>query len=125
MATKLTKNFNREEFDCKNGVVIPEKYHKNLRMLAENLQVLRNYLGEPVSIISGYRTPAYNKKIGGVAYSKHLSASAADITVKSKTPQQLAGIIEMLIKDGHMRQGGIGVYPGFVHYDIRGFRARW
>jgi len=24
-----------------------------------------------------------------------------------------------------MTEGGIGIYKGFVHYDIRGTKARW
>lgn len=122
---QLTENFNLTEFACKDGTQVPEKYLCNVKELAWNLQVLRNYLGEPVKLNSGYRTPSYNKKVGGKSASKHLLAQAADITVKSKTPKQLAFIIEKLISEKKMKQGGLGLYPGFVHYDIRGTKARW
>lgn len=121
----LTKNFDLSEFACRDGTKVPAEYLANVQELANNLQVLRDYLGEPIHINSSYRHPAYNKKIGGKPKSKHLTASAADITVKSKTPKQLNAIIEKLIAAGKMKQGGIGVYPGFLHYDIRGFKARW
>ena len=123
---KITKNFSREEFDCNDGTIVPYIYIENLKELAKNLQVLRDFLNEPVLITgSGYRTPSHNKKVGGVKYSQHLTASAADINVKSKTPLQLAKIIEQLISERRMKQGGIGIYPGFIHYDIRGEKARW
>jgi uncharacterized protein YcbK (DUF882 family) len=122
---KLTENFNVIEFACKDGTQVPEKYLCNVQTLAYNLQVLRDYLGEPVRLNSGYRTPSYNKKVGGKPASKHLTAEAADITVKSKSPKQLAVIIEKLISQGKMKQGGLGVYPGFTHYDVRGTKARW
>jgi uncharacterized protein YcbK (DUF882 family) len=122
---KLTENFNVIEFACKDGTPVPEKYLCNVQTLAYNLQVLRDYLGEPVRLNSGYRTPSYNKKVGGKPASKHLTAEAADITVKSKSPKQLAVIIEKLISQGKMKQGGLGVYPGFTHYDVRGTKARW
>lgn len=123
---KLTKNFNREEFDCKDGTPVPEKYMANVIEVAKNLQTLRDEIGEPVFISgSGYRTPTHNKKVGGAPKSQHLTASGADITAKGFTPKQLAARIEKLIKEGKMKQGGIGVYPGFVHYDIRGEKARW
>lgn len=122
---KLSENFNLIEFACKDGTQVPEKYLCNVQELAHNLQVLRDYLGEPVRLNSGYRTPSYNKKVGGKPASKHLIAQAADITVKSKTPKQLVAIIEKLISQGKMKQGGIGVYPGFVHYDVRGTKSRW
>jgi uncharacterized protein YcbK (DUF882 family) len=122
---QLTKNFNLIEFACKDGTSVPKELLHNAEILAANLQVLRDYLGEPVHINSAYRTPVYNARIGGAKKSQHLLAKAADITVKSKTPRQLAKIIEKLIADKKMKQGGIGVYAGFVHYDIRGKAARW
>jgi uncharacterized protein YcbK (DUF882 family) len=122
---KLTKNFDREEFDCNDGTPVPDELMPNVIELAKNLQVLRDDISEPVRLNSGYRTPAYNKKIGGAPNSQHKKAKAADITAKSFTPKQLAARIEKLIKAGKMKQGGIGIYPGFVHYDVRGTKARW
>lgn len=122
---QLTENFELIEFVCKDGSAVPEQYMMNVLTLAENLQVLREELGEPVRINSAYRSPNYNKRIGGAKNSKHLLAQAADITVKGKTPKQLAAIIERLISQRKMKQGGLGVYPGFVHYDVRGTKARW
>lgn len=122
---RLTENFNLIEFACKDGTQVPDNLICNVQTLAENLQVLRDHLGEPVRLNSGYRTPTYNKRIGGAKNSQHVLAKAADITVKSKTPRQLATIIEKLIASGKMKQGGIGIYPGFTHYDVRGVKARW
>lgn len=119
------KNFTLEELSCKDGSPVPIELTANATLLLENLQVLRDHLGEPVRINSGYRSPAYNKKIGGVKNSQHLQAKAADITVKSKSPRQLKAIIERLIKSGKMKNGGVGLYPGFVHYDVRNTPARW
>jgi hypothetical protein len=45
--------------------------------------------------------------------------------VKGMTPKQVLLVIERLIKEGKMMQGGIGVYNTFTHYDIRGTKARW
>ena len=123
---KITKNFNSEEFDCNDGTKVPKEFMPNLIELAKNLQALRDFLNEPVLITgSGYRTPTHNKKVGGAVNSQHLTASAADINVKSKTPYQLGKLIESLINKGIMKQGGIGIYKGFLHYDIRGTKARW
>lgn len=123
---KLTKNFTRQEFDCKDGTIVPPKYIKNVQDVATNLQALRDYLEVPVSVTgSGYRTLAHNKKVGGAKASQHLTASGADINAEGYEPKQLAEVIELLILKGKMKQGGIGVYPNFVHYDIRGTKARW
>jgi uncharacterized protein YcbK (DUF882 family) len=50
---------------------------------------------------------------------------AADITIKSKTPAQLKEIVEDLISRKILKIGGVGLYPGFLHVDIRKVKARW
>jgi len=122
---QLTTNFSLNEFACKDGTPVPDELKSNVQTLAEQLQILRDYLNEPIHINSGYRTPAYNKKIGGKPNSYHMKAMAADITVKSKTPKQLASVVEKLIANGSLKIGGIGVYSGFIHVDIRKVKARW
>ena len=122
---QLTKNFNLNEFRCKDGTQVPENLLSNIQNLAQQLQVIRDHLGEPVYINSGYRTPSYNKKIGGVNESQHVNAKAADIKVKGKSPKQLAVEIEKLITEGKVKIGGIGIYPSFVHVDTRLKKARW
>lgn len=125
MQMKLTTNFNLEEFHCKDGTPIPNEYMGNVLELANNLQVLRDEINIPITIISGYRTPKHNAEEGGKKASRHLIAQAADIVTRVYTPQQLVFIIERLIKEKKMKQGGIGIYPSFVHYDVRGIKARW
>jgi uncharacterized protein YcbK (DUF882 family) len=123
---KLTENFTRQEFDCKDGTKVPARFIENVTRLAQNLEVLRAEINEPIKITgSGYRTKKHNDKVGGAKNSLHLTASAADINAKNYTPKELAKVIEKLIKQGKMVQGGIGVYKGFLHYDIRGTKARW
>ena len=60
---KLTENFSLHEFKCRDGSVVPEELMDNVKELAENLQVLRDFIGKPITVISGYRSPSYNKKI--------------------------------------------------------------
>lgn len=122
---QLTTNFKLEEFACHDGTPVPKKYHANVKLLAQNLQVLRDTIKEPIRINSGYRTPEYNNEIGGESNSKHMIAQAADITIQNKSPRQVYNIIERLISEKKMRQGGLGLYRGFVHYDVRGNKQRW
>ena len=122
---KLTTNFSLEAFKCKDGSDIPNDILPNIIELAKNLQVLRDYLGKSITINSGYRSTKYNAKIGGVKNSQHVKGKAADIVVKGITPKEVALVIEGLIEKGKMKQGGLGIYPNFTHYDIRGIKARW
>ena len=122
----MTPHFKRQEFDCSDGTIVPTEYMDNLQTLCNNLEVLRDYLNSPVSITgSGYRTETHNKKVGGAKNSQHIYAKAADINAKGYTPKELYEAIETLIGLGRMKQGGLGLYNTFVHYDIRGTKARW
>jgi len=122
---RLTKNFTRREFKSRDGAQMPEDVLTNIKELASNLQVLRDFLGEPIRINSAYRSPAHNKAIGGVKNSQHVLGRAADIKVKDIETKDLYLIIDSLILDGKMKDGGLGLYDTFVHYDIRGSKARW
>jgi uncharacterized protein YcbK (DUF882 family) len=121
----LTKNFNKQEFDSKDGAEMPLEVLQNIKELATNLQVLRDELKAPITINSGYRSPKHNAKIGGAKRSQHLLGTASDIVVSGHTPQEVAFVIEELIRSGKMKQGGLKAYNSFTHYDIRGVRARW
>ena len=120
-----SKNFWVSEFNCNDGTAVPVQLIPNVLELAKNLQVLRDELGEPLQILSGYRSPAWNKKVGGEPNSYHMKGMASDLTTRGLTPKQLHTKILQLIKAGKMKEGGLGLYPGFVHYDIRGTAARW
>lgn len=122
---KLSTNFQLSEFSCKDGTRVPDDLLPNVMELAKNLQVIRDEIGEGLRILSGYRTPSWNKKVGGASNSQHMQAKAADLTTKSLTPKKLHAVILKLIKEGKIKNGGVGLYPGFVHYDVRDTPARW
>lgn len=57
----------------------------NLKALCENvLQPLRDYLGCPVIVSSGFRCSELNKKVGGRPNSQHLLGEAADFVVPQR-----------------------------------------
>lgn len=123
---QLTKNFSKKEFECRDGSTMPSEVLENVKLLAKELQVLRDFVGKKVTVNSGYRSKAYNATLKGASpKSQHLLGKAADIVVEGMTPKKVAETIEKLIAQGKMKQGGIGVYKSFTHYDIRGVRARW
>ena len=122
---KLTKNFSLAEFQSKCGRPMPDDVRQNIQKLANSMQVLRDHLKRPVQINSAYRSSEHNAKIGGVRNSQHVLGKAADIAVVGMTTKQVAAEIEKLIASGQMLQGAIGIYPTFVHYDIRKNRVRW
>ncbi len=121
---QLTPNFRVREFRCKDGsdpIFVDGE-------LVSILQKIREHFGKPLTITSGYRTPAHNKACGGAAYSQHLYGRAADFKIAGIAPDVVAAYAETLLPN----RGGIGVYPpkagratGWVHIDTRASKSRW
>lgn len=120
----LTPHFTTEEFACRDGTPLPRHHYDDARQLARRyLELLRNVYG-PVTIVSGYRTPAYNKLVGGAPQSYHVAVEdrwgiAVDLTCKRGGPRQWYRTL------GSLHPGGLGLYPEHVHVDNRAGFARW
>ena len=52
----------------------------NLNKLADYLDGIREKVGKPILISSGFRCPVLNKAVGGVSNSQHQKGLAADLT---------------------------------------------
>ena len=121
-----TANFSMAQFNSRDGVAVPNKYTGNVYKLMEQLEIIRAALGNKgIRINSGYRSPVHNASVGGVKNSEHTRGKAADIAMDEYTPKQIKDMIESLISQGKILQGGVGLYGTFVHYDIRGVKSRW
>lgn len=122
---KLTENFSKQEFDCSDGSEMPTDVQLNIAELAVQLEIVRSHFNAPVHINSAYRSLEHNRKIGSNDTSQHVLGKAADIVVEEVSPDDVFDAIEFLISTGMMKEGGLGRYNTFTHYDIRGTRARW
>ena len=122
---KLTKNFNKAEFDCSCNCEMPKEVLINIQKLANQLQILRNKVGVSVKINSAYRCIKHNKSIGGVSNSQHVLGKASDVVINGFKASKTFDLISELINEGDMLQGGLGAYNSFTHYDIRKTKARW
>ena len=125
---KLTSNFSKSEFECKSGEEMPLDVLENVKLLAIQLQKIREYAGKPIRINSAYRSESHNKAIGGVKTSQHILGKAADITIDTFTPDEVVSIIENMLTNemlGGFYIGGLGSYNTFTHVDIRDKKARW
>lgn len=122
---KLTKNFSLFEFECSCGCKMPDNVLENVKKLAENLQIIRDEVAKPLYLTNAYRCKSWNKKVGGASGSQHLLGKAADIQSGGISPKALADAIESYIEQKCIKEGGVGRYDTFTHYDIRGTKARW
>ena len=89
---RLSENFTLDEFTrsdvaIKLGIINEpgEKEIEALRVLVNiTIQPLRDNLGIPIHINSGYRCPELNKAVGGVPTSQHQKGEAADLSIDGK-----------------------------------------
>jgi len=70
----------------------------------DKLQALRRFLGKPMMISSGYRSPKHNRKVGGEPDSQHLFGRAFDISMSNHDPAAF---------EAAARAAG---FTGFGHY---------
>lgn len=152
---KVGPNFTIGQFLSKQSDKFP-KYvvlRPQLIIKLEKILAALNTAGHKTDgfhIMSGYRTPYYNKAIGNVLYSRHQWGGAADIYIddhpKDRYMDDLDGsgkvdkkdavwlskfIADMSRQGAFNKLGGLGTYGSnsahgpFVHVDVRGHRARW
>jgi hypothetical protein len=96
---------------------------------AVGVQIFRDWIGESMTVTSWYRTPEYNKKIGGASNSMHLAALAVDFqtprhnSAKRYTPAQWQNIIrkwrEICLDRLGVVGGSVEIAPTWVHLDVR------
>lgn len=154
--TLVSPHFTLRQFLCKQDGSYPKYLVLKERLLWKLEAILqevnrRGYPSDTFHIMSGYRTPAYNKAIGNVSLSRHLWGEAADIFI-DQLPHD--GMMDDLNRDGAIDQhdaavlykiiddmqgralprflsGGLASYPStdfhgpFVHVDVRGQRVTW
>src|SRR4051794_40119984 len=56
----------------------PPAILENLRVMCEKLEAVREFLGRPMIVSSGYRCPDLNAAIGGARNSAHMTGFAVD-----------------------------------------------
>jgi hypothetical protein len=62
---------------------------------------------------------------GRTADGNHRRGKASDIIVPGISSQDVWYTVKELMTSGKIPNGGLGYYPGFIHYDIRSSRSRW
>lgn len=102
----LSEHFSRREFDCKDGSRADP--HPSLIAGLETVRELAG--GRPLRIVSGYRSPSWNRKVGGAPRSQHLYNRAADL-------ERGAVTVDQAIAAGFTGIGFKGSWA--VHVDVR------
>jgi uncharacterized protein YcbK (DUF882 family) len=129
MDPRLSVHFMREEFACRGENCCGHTAAVSERLLAglEELRAIVNgeWGGEErgIRVNSGFRCRVHNGEVKGSVDSYHCTGEAADIWVMGMTSVKLASLAK---KVEVFRGGGIGLYSGWVHVDVRkDGPARW
>ncbi|MFB6098530.1 MAG: D-Ala-D-Ala carboxypeptidase family metallohydrolase [Salinibacter sp.] len=152
---RVAPHFRLDQFLCKQTGTPPQYALVRPRLLRHLEDVLaavnaRGHAVPTLQVMSGYRTPYYNRSIGNTTeYSRHLYGDAADIFVDADgdrwmddltgdgrttlaDARYLADIVRGIPTPGDDRfNGGLSAYDAtsvhgpFVHLDLRGRRVRW
>lgn len=120
----LSPNFNLSEFDCR--CTRPECDYTLVDLsILPLLEKLREKVGHPLIITSGYRCEKHQKILqeSGIktaaGRSQHCEGRAVDCRVRHFSSEQLEAMARAV---GFM---SIGVAPTFVHLDLRTGWRRW
>ena len=102
-------NFSPEEIACRGDGTI-----RIDEAALDKLQALRDRLGVPLIVHSAYRSPDYNRQVGGAEHSMHLQGAAFDISMANHDPENFEAAARAV---GFT---GFGYYPrqNFIHIDI-------
>lgn len=119
----LSKDFSRAEFACQGENCCGNCAPVHPALIAA-LQELRDKVGTALTLSSGFRCVTHNAKVGGAPGSQHTLGMAADVLCPPGwSPERLARTAETVEA---FRKGGIGIYPGRIHVDVRpDGPARW
>lgn len=119
----LAPHFNKRGYTTNS---LPPK--SQWQKMAPTLRIvdrMASHMGCPVSaILSAYRSPRYNRAVGGKSKSLHMQNKALDIKFRGASPRHAANVARYLRKKRQF-SGGVGQYSTFVHVDTRGYNADW
>ena len=142
MSLAVGKYFHPREMVCRDGTPYPEQWEERWAVLLDALDTIREAFGGPLSVYSGYRSPAHNVELTKLSSevakaSQHVLGRAADLKPVKRNLSvgdihRLHDVVNTLIREGKLPAvGGVGIYPvvrdkrskllfpGFVHVDCR------
>jgi len=98
---KLSRHFTLEEFTRSHtaarrnlpNIPGPEAIQRMIALCENVLEPLREEVGVPIHVTSGYRSPEVNARIGGSNRSQHPKGEASDIVIPGLTPLEVCKLI--------------------------------
>lgn len=119
---RLSDRFTTREFECQCANASCQVQRLNVKII-HKLQIIREALGAPIKVTSGYRCKAHQKALEStpgietVSVSQHVLGNAADISVDKSLFTKL-----LMLAESNFLAVGIG--KSFLHVDLRGPKVR-
>ena len=93
---RLSKNFTLNEFNFR-GLPLDDDLLANAKVLSNNLQSIRDFLGKPIKVTSWYRPTTINRNVKGSKTSQHLYGEAVDFEVIGLDSDGLDDLFNLLV----------------------------
>ena len=122
---QLSRHFKLSEFECK-GKACCHYSVKVVPALLTALELIWHYVNakldfpkhpQKICLVSGYRCPEHNERVGGVPNSYHVQGRAADLTAPGLKKTRLAGMVRELAESGIFK-----FRVGFYHKTFMGLK---
>jgi len=110
------------ELACKDGTPYPMIWRSTRALiLAKEFEAFRHLCGDrPLEVLSAFRTPEWNRRVGGASNSQHVHGRALDILKPTNfTLEQFWNMAHAYAMTSDSGLYGLGRYPWGVHLDIR------
>jgi hypothetical protein len=122
---KITDHFDWDNFECAccGELFITQRFYRHVELIEK----IRTDVGWPIGVNSGHRCKRHNEAVGGEEKSEHL-IFATDLTPifeEHDTDVTWEAKRKTLYDMGLEKFDGVGLYDWGVHYDLRGFKAKW
>jgi hypothetical protein len=122
---QLSKHLSRAEFersDAATNYGISNSMNSGqlakAMALAENcFEPIREHLGKPIRVNSGYRSPAVNRRIGGALTSQHSLGEAIDLDLHDR--DLFEWIIDNVVFDQLIYEAGNDTEAAWFHISYR------
>ena len=113
--SEFTRSETADKLGIDNSVKSP-RVLGNIAMMWNFLEDVRNELGSPIVITSGYRCSELNRQVGGVPRSLHIQGRAVDIKTNVFDMEELSQILQCYYDDGVLSE--FKKYPTYYHIAI-------
>jgi hypothetical protein len=127
---QLSKHLSRAEFErsdaaIKHGInnsMNSGQLAKAMALAINCFEPIREHLGKPIRVNSGYRSPAVNKRIGGALTSQHSLGEAIDLDLHDR--DLFEWIIDNVEYDQLIYESGNDTEAAWFHISYREGRNR-